>query len=125
MAEAPDDDSVRNEDPLWRRVVPVQMVTDANGASRPSSAAFENSSDGSGMSVTLGREARADGVTPQVVLKRFPRCRIASLTAGQCRDHKQKIARDPTKEDPHHALVNGTKTKSTRKAFATLACWVE
>jgi len=69
------------------------------------------------MSVTLGRDAQAAGVTPAFVIDRFPGFGLASVSAGECRRHAQELVRDPTEEDPHHALVNGGKPHSVRKAL--------
>jgi hypothetical protein len=116
-----DDPTVLDADPLWRRLHPEQYVDDGQGGKRISTAAFENSSDGTGMSVSLGREAAAEGIDPALALKRYPGFGMASITAGICRAHNQGIERDPTEEDRHHAVVNGVKTKSTRKALAKIA----
>jgi len=88
---------------------------------RLSSAAFSNSGDGTGMSVSLGREAQEAGISPRRALTRFPRFGLASLFASACRKHRQAIQRDPTAEDPHHALVNGEKPKSVQKSLARTA----
>lgn len=125
MPGSRDDPSILDPDPPWRRVHPDWIVPGSDGADRLSSAAFENSPDGTGTSVTLGREARAAGVTPVRALARFPGYRLVSVTAGACRAVEQAIARDPTEEDPHHALVEGRKTKSTRRELARAAAFLE
>jgi hypothetical protein len=116
-----DDPTVLDPDPLWRRIHPVHFVDDGQGGKRLSSAAFDNSSDGTGMSVSLGREAEAAGVAPETALQRFPRFGMASITAGTCRTHNQAIQRDPTEDDRHHALVNGDKPKRVQKKMAGAA----
>lgn len=121
MSQPDDDRSILDSDPLWRRIHPDQVVPDGKGAWRASSAAFTDSSDGTGMSVTLGREARAAGMDPRLALQRFPRFGLASVAAGVCRAHDQAIQRDPTKDDPHHALVNGDKPKRVQRALAKAA----
>lgn len=121
-----DDPSILDPDPLWRRIHPLQVVPDGRGGSRVSSAAMTDSSDGTGMSVTLGREAQAAGVTPALALSRHPGLGLASLLAGECRRQSQILARDPTPDDPHHALVEGEKPKAVQRALAraaTLLVW--
>ncbi len=125
MPEDRDDRSILDADPLWRRVIQLWVVADGSGGSRVSSAAFDNSSDGSGTSVTLGREAQEAGVTPRKALERYPDCRLASVSAGHCRRSGQAIVRDPTEEDRHHALVEGPKTKSVRRELARAAVWID
>ena len=112
-----DDPTIRDPDPLWRRIHPTFLRSDGT----VSSAAFSNSSDGSGMSVTLGREAMATGVTPKLALSRYPTHGLAAITAGDCRSHEQRIQRDPTAEDRHHALVSGEKTKAVQRQLARAA----
>ncbi|HVS09685.1 MAG TPA: hypothetical protein VMS76_07400, partial [Planctomycetota bacterium] len=96
-------------------------VPDGHGGMRLSSAAFDNSSDGTGMSVTLGGEAEEAGITPERALARHPGFGLASFHAGACRQHRQSIERNPTSEDPHHALVNGDKPKAVRRALSKVA----
>ena len=121
MSGAVDDLSIDDADPLWRRIHPKWYVPDGRGGRRLSSAAFENSPDGSGMSVTLGREAEAEGGSPQAAVERFPGYGLASLVARRCRELDQTLQRDPTEEDPHHALVNGKKTKRIQRELAKAA----
>lgn len=125
MEERPaDDPSILDADPLWRRIHPEWLISDDRGGVYVTSAAFDNSDDGSGMSVTLGRESEAAGFTPQAALERFPGYGLASLPAGCCRQHGQTLQRDPTPEDAHHALVNGQKTKGIRRKLAKAATLV-
>ena len=121
MTSKVDDQSIGDPDPLWRRIHPTQFVSDGSGSMRASSAAFNNSNDGTGMSVSLAREAQAAGVTAAMALDHFPTFGLASLTAGVCRGHRQTIERDPTHDDRHHALVNGEKPKSVRNALTRAA----
>jgi hypothetical protein len=116
-----DDRTILDPDPLWRRIHPDQFVSDGQSGWRVSSAAFDNSRDGSGMSVSLGREAQAAGVDPSLALQRFPGFGMASVTAGECRKLEQWIERDPTRADPYHALVNGCKPKRVQRELAKAA----
>lgn len=124
MSSFADDPTILDPDPLWRRVRPEQIVRDGDGTRRPSSAVFQNSSDGSGMSVSLGREAQEAGISPARALADYPGFGLAQLTAGECRAHHQTMQRDPTDADPHHALVSGDKKRATSRALGRLAVWV-
>lgn len=121
MSPGVDDRSVLDGDPLWRRLRPEHVVPDGQGGWRASSAAFSNSSDGTGMSVTLGREAETAGIDARRALGRFPLFGLASVSAGICRTHEQAIQRDPTVDDHHHALVNGDKPRRIQRALAKAA----
>jgi hypothetical protein len=120
-----DDLSILSDHLLWRRINPQWVVQDDNiGGVRPSSAAFENSPDGTPMSVVLGTEVLRDGGKPSDLLAGHAGYSVAALTAVQVREKQQGIAREPTQTDPKHALVFGTKTKSIKRAFSKLATWV-
>lgn len=121
MSHPADDPSILDADPLWRRIHHSWLVPDGAGGRRLSSAAFDNSSDGSGMSVTLAREAREAGVTPARELAPFPGLGLAELSAGVCRVHDQWLEREPVEQNLFHALVNGAKPKRVQKALARAA----
>jgi hypothetical protein len=115
-----DDPTITNEDDLWRRIHPTQVVSDENrGIIRPSSAAFEDSSDGTPMSVLL-----AEGQDPIGALKKHDGYWLAAITAGLARQCQQGVTRDPLIDELAHALVFGKKTKAVRQRFAREARWV-
>ncbi len=117
-----DDPTILDGDPLWRRIAPRQFILDQNlDRWRPSSAAFSNSSDGSGMSVVLGRDAQEAGRSPTSILRSQLEFGVVSLQAGICRRLRQIVARDPQEYEPHHAVVEGHKPQSARTAFAESA----
>lgn len=76
------------------------------------------------MSVVLAAVAALGGCGPHDVLGRHDRYGLASITAGLARAYRQGIARDPTPQEPAHAVVFGKKTKSTKRALAKQAQWV-
>lgn len=123
MTTKSDDPTILDSDPLWRRIHPKQVVHDGQGCQRPSSAAFVNSSDGTGMSVTLGPEAENANVSPLEALRGFAGFALASLPVVVCRMHDQTLERAPTSDDPHHALVDGEKPRSVRRALCRAASW--
>jgi hypothetical protein len=111
-----DDQTIADEDPLWRRINPMGVVRDATGV-RVSSAAFQDSPDGSPMSITLGREC---GSHEQAIGSHHG-YGLASVTAGKAREQRQVVCRDPQPEEPAHALVEGQKTGAVKKALARAA----
>lgn len=123
-----DDLTIGDEEPLWRRVPPIadtQVIFDPNlGRWRPSSAAFNDSSDGTPMSVTLGGDATHAGVTPESYLTNFSGFCLVTLSAGFVREIGQAVSRFPTKQDPHHAFVAGNKSGSVKNKMAKSATWV-
>jgi len=120
-----DDETISNQDEVWRRIRPDQLVRDDNrgGIIRPSTSAFNNSSDGSGMSDSLAGAARAAGLTPHYVIERYPGYSVAALAMAMLRENGQGVIRKPTDDDPHHVEVNGDKPKKIQRIFATSATW--
>lgn len=85
---------------------------------RLSSAAFSNSSDGSGTSVFLSSEVSMDRI-----LEGYERLGVAVLTAGAARAAQQGVRRVPLEEIPGHAQIEGKKSLSVRRRLAD-ACEV-
>lgn len=112
-----DDPSIPDAAELWRLVPPNWQVPDGMGGLRPSSAAFQDSKDGTPMSVFLADQVRASGRGLKDVLSTFPGYMIASFSAGFARTLGLSIARDPTPQEPAHAVVVGKKTKWVRNQF--------
>ena len=111
-AEA-DDLTITDDSALWRRIPPRHFVFDQNlGRLRPSTAAFENHPDGSGMSVFLGAEVVARGRGPDDVLAGHTGYALAAITAGLARAMRQAIVRRPLVDEPAHAEVRGHKTSA-------------
>lgn len=99
---------------LWRRINPIWWIWDAKVAGRRlSSAAFYNSSDGSGTSVVVARET-----SETRFLAGYPDHGIAALTAKDANDNGQTVRRVPTPGVPEHAQIEGEKTQAVRKALA-------
>lgn len=120
-----DDVTIGNSASLWRRILREQIVPDENvGTFRPSSAAFSNSSDGSGMSVTLGDQVLAEGRSPESTLAESPDSLLAAITAGVARENLQIVFREPLDEEPAHAEVFGDKSKSVQRKFAKASIWI-
>lgn len=116
-----DDPSIPDDADLLRRIPPWHFYFDEKlGRIRPSKAAFEDDGDGSPMSVVLASEAGP----PESVLAGHPVFALAAITAGLARSLGQLIVRDPTPEEPAHAVVVGRKTDGIKRRIAREARWV-
>ncbi len=125
MPEYEDDLTIPNDADLLRRIHPNWVVMDDNaGGWRPSSAAFENHRNGTPMSVYLGEVLVTAGREYEDVIAPFPGHSLAKFTADLARQNDQGIAREPSPEEPAHAVVFGDKPKRVRKALAKAAQWV-
>jgi hypothetical protein len=120
-----DDVTISAEEPLLRRVRPGWIIPDHNrGRWRPSKAAFQNSDDGSPMSVHLASVLQAAGLPLTAALAGHDGYGLVSLTAGLVRSLGQIVVRDPLPNDPAHGLVVGNKTESRRKNMMEGCEWV-
>ncbi len=120
-----DDATITNDSELWRRITPLWVVRDENaGGLRVSSAAFDDSRDGTPTSVLLATIVRETGRTDTTVLESYEGYGLASLTAGEARGCKQDVARDPLPEEPAHAFIFGVKSKANKRCLASSAVWV-
>ena len=90
---------------------------------RPSSAAFEDDSDGNPMSVYVARVVRESGASDEVVLAGHAGYGLAAVTARFARQQKQALVFEEA-EIPGHAVVVGVKTKSISRAFAKQSNWI-
>lgn len=119
-----DDPTITDASLLWRRIHPSWVVADENcGGFRVSSAAFDNSPDGTPTSINLEEVARAIGVTAEEILRPFVGYGMASLTAGQGRACHQTVGRFGD-DDPTHGFIAGQKTKSVKTKLAAACIWV-
>src|SRR5437773_635876 len=101
MPSRPDDPTIGDDGPLWRRILPVPgwIHRNPDGSFRPSSMAFLDNIDGQ-LSVHL-----ANLTTQEAVLRNRALESIAELLASVPRSLGYAVARDPTPEDPSHALI--------------------
>jgi hypothetical protein len=122
MADSPpvDDPSITDDQALWRRIHPEQVVFDNNlNRRRPTSQAFNNTSGTSGMSVDI-----ADETTVQDTLKGYPEHLLVEFEVRLARQLNQGVVREPLPDNPAHAEVMGKKKKSVQKGFYTGCRWV-
>jgi len=115
-----DDSSISDEDELWRRIPPQQWVDCPGESCRPSSAAFEDSPDGSPLSVHVGRLTSVNTVLSEI----HEGFAIAAFRAGLARECSFIVVSDPMPEDPSHALVVGNKSTPKRKRLVKGCWWV-
>ena len=120
-----DDHTITDAAALWRRVHPSWIVRDDNaGGLRVSSAAFDDSRDGSPLSVLLAEVIAQTQRTKQDVMAGYERYALAAITAQTARACGQGIARTPEPDEPAHASVFGQKTQSNKRKMAKAATWV-
>lgn len=127
MADPPleDDPTIQDNSELWRRIHPVWIVPDANvGGMRVSSAAFDDSRDGSPLSVLLADVVAQTHRGPREVLFGFAGYALATIGAGTARGFGQGIARTPEPDEPAHASIFGPKTGKNKRGMAKAAKWV-
>lgn len=126
MSDAPaeDDLTIMNGTLLHRWLPRDQIVPDANlGRYRPSTNAFQKTTNTDGMSVVLGDALAADGRTPSDLVSELRT--VASLTAGFVRSCDQVVVRDPIDNEPAHGNVVGPDSRGLRKKLACEASCVE
>lgn len=117
-----DDPTVNDDERLWRRVHPNQIIWDEDIKNyRPSSAVFRPSGE---MSVDI-----ASLTTPEAVLSDYPQHSLVEFTAGVARKEGCIVVRDPLPDNPSHALVRGKNpeghlTKSQAKNIQQNSKWI-
>lgn len=104
MPERQDDRSIGNNERLWRRVHPTQIDFDnETGEPRVSSGVFSTSD---GLSVSIASET-----TIETLLRNYPEHSVVEFEVGVARSVGCVVVRDPTRDDPAHALVWGPKSR--------------
>jgi hypothetical protein len=120
-----DDATIADEDQLLRRVRPAWIIPDHNrGRWRPSKADFQDSEDGSPMSIHLATVIHAAGLPLSSALAGHEGYGLVGFTAGLVCSLGQIVVRDPQPSDPAHGLVVGNKTESRRKHLMEGSEWV-
>ena len=119
-----DDPTILDTTKLWRRLSPLWVVSDGNGGVRISSAAFDDSPDGSPMSVLISDVVAETQRTAATVIAAYPGYGLAEITAGAVRNCRQGVMRTPELGDDAHASVFGAKTKGNKRAMAKAAIFL-
>ena len=118
-----DDRTIPDSERLLRRIFPGWYVPDPKVVlgRRVTSQAFQNASNGTGMSVHLASVLASLGLADQSVLRGYDGYGLAQITAGLARQWGQRLARRPEPDWPAHAEVLGNKAKPVQRAFAAAA----
>lgn len=120
-----DDESIADDDLLWRRIPPFHFVRDENlGRLRPSSAAFEDHPNGTPMSVHIAKDAEAEGHQPEDVLEGHENFGLAAFTAGTARRTEQGVAKEPLPDQIAHGVVFGRKTRGRKRSLSRASIWI-
>ena len=118
MASRVDDPTIYDDETLWRRILPEWLHTEEGGRIRAKSFAFIDRLSGE-LSVHIASLTNRDGV-----LANHPNDRIVAFNAGLPRSLGFAIVRDPTPEDPSHALIcpspKGAKAKTLAEKAALI-----
>jgi len=122
-ASAVDDPTILASCELWRRLNPVFCVPDESSKTgwRISSGAFDDSADGSPMSVRVADKMTELGLGHETVLT----CEqvqegwgLASITAAAVRKHGQIVYYCDEPGEPAHGSVEGKKPPKVRKRLS-------
>lgn len=124
--DASDPDRVDDDVRLFRRITKhhVKAAPDRPSGLRISRTAFQPSSDGSGISISLEDEMQKRGISIDDLMTLPPAALgIAFVTAGQVRvgNIGKDVTRDPLPDDPTHGSIVGPDTNGIRGQLARLA----
>ncbi len=121
-----DNPSILDDDNIWRRIPPQHLIEDSNalGGYRISSAAFDDSPDGTPMSGFWERLHQQMGLNENDALSGHENFSLASFKAKLARQLEQGIQHDPTEDAPAHVLVFGPKRKPIKRGLAAGAHWL-
>lgn len=118
----PDDPTIPDEAIVWRYVPSVQIVDGDDGEGlRPSTGAFNDSSDGDPMSAILATEGREPATA---IPQSCAGAGVVAFTAAFLRSLGLDLERAPEPDEPNHIVVRGAKTKSLKKKLKQGARWV-
>jgi hypothetical protein len=124
-----DDPTVLNDDRLLRRVQahPNQLITEADGSRRPSSAVFKARE----LSINIESVMADQGRLPEDALIGYPGWYLTSITAGNVRNYdlnkaeSHPIVRDTDPpNDPAHGLILGKKSDAFANAMRRNHKWI-
>ena len=122
-----DDASIADDDEIWRRIPPSQIIFDENlGRHRPTSNAFKSSSSGHPLSVYVAKLVTESGRTAESILEQWPEYSMAALSVGALRRRGLgiRVEIDPAyPEEEAHAVVLG-RTRGPSKKLCKEATWV-
>lgn len=102
-----DDPSITDAERLFRRIPRTWVNWDESGNPAISSAAFKEED----LSVNIESMMLRDGRLPAEAVRAYPGYGLAAITAGHARALNQRVAPDPSEEEPAHGVVQGPKKR--------------
>jgi hypothetical protein len=114
-----DDLTIGDNEVLWRRILPEWIEWEADGTTRPRSYGFMDRTSSAELSVHIATLTNQD-----IALQGFPNDSLAAIRAGHPRSLGYAIVRDPTDDDPSHALVCPAPKRGHARVIAMQADWV-
>jgi len=114
-----DDPSIGDHEVLWRRIHPHQIIQEPDGTWRPGSFAFIDNTAAHELSVHIAALS-----TPTLALQGYVDQSLVAIVAGSARSLGYAIVRDPTPDDPSHAVICPSPNKSHARILAKSATWV-
>lgn len=114
-----DDQSIADDEQLYRRIPEWHWDGCPGDSCRPSSAAFYDDPDGQPMSVDI-----ASLSTPESVLEGHDRFALVAFTAQLARSSQLIVVPLPLDSNPAHAVVPGNKTQGVRRTLAKQCTWI-
>lgn len=118
MPPRQDDPTIRDDELLWRRILPEWVHVNPDGSTRPSSVAFIDRRSGE---VSVHRAELTDLDLVRAVR---PTDSVVEVTAGFVRSLGCIIAADPKPDDPSHALICPSPSKAIARKLAEHARWI-
>lgn len=118
--EYDDDPSIPPKAQLLRRIPPWQLPNVNGGGEAPRSDAFSNHPDGSGTSVDI----LEDDWSPEKTLAGYSSFGLVSILAEEVRSVGLGVIRARIPNNPHHAHIQGKKTKSIKRQLAKHCRWI-
>jgi hypothetical protein len=133
MPAGDDAEKIPAETRLMRRVNPLWVVWDSNSKQlRPTSQNYQDSNDGTPMSVYAENIAREQNETiPDDFLRgRSAAWHLVAVTAGDMRKNKQVVRLETANQDdddrhPSHAVVEGPKDGKMRSKLGANYEWIK
>jgi hypothetical protein len=124
--EFTDDQNIKNDAELWRRIHRdfIKPDKNMNGALRPSSQAFQNYPRTLTMSVYLADIVREDERDAEDIIAGYDGYALASISAGLARECEQAVMPAPEDNEPAHFHVCGEKPNRIKKKLAKNSAWV-
>ena len=114
-----DDPTIGDDEVLWRRIRPEWVQREQDGTIRPASVAFIDRTPSREVSVHIASLTDQDRV-----LQAYPEDSLVAIKAGHPRSLGYAIVRDPTPEDPSHALICPSPNKGDARKIAKQYNWV-